>query len=447
MSLKKITFVLFTLNFLCLIYILSLAWYNRPALDDYGVLSVYHQFGIFNSVIKIYVHWQARLFPLLLNNIVFKTYELTGTLFHFTLFLYLGFVTALYRLLRQLLPAWKEEKWVLLNCAAFIFHAFMFFNFEFSTFYWVNVSTMYFGGVLAALFLVSEILSGKNIVLSWVIILIAGLYAATSAENFAIIFFILLAGVTAYFFTQRDKRFIKAGFALSVFAAAMVVMLLAPGTAARSSLFPVNSVYGTIITSLKSALTLIKVVVYQKWPYLIFLLVFSFLVGSFYPVLNRAGKRSLIKTILVFLFFLWLCLLPTSFIMGESGPLRAHTHIAFYIILFSGYVAFVVGNSTRLSGKLSAGVTIASGVIFSSLIGYKFVYELPAARTYAQLEDRKIELLLSEKQKGRHDMLVLPAQPLPNHFVLQPNTLKDTSFFANKCLGKALELNYPIKQE
>ena len=410
-------------------------------------MAVYNDYGVFYSVAKWYMHWQARFSAHLLNNFILKSYELTGTLFHFTLLLYVGFAIAFYRLSKFLLPLWKDEKWLLFNSSALVFHIFLFFSFDFSTFYWVNVASMYLGGLMAALFLATEILSEKKTAVSWLIIFFASVYAGSSAENFAIIFFFLLGITTFYFFMKNDIRFSKAAFALFVFGAAMSLMLFAPGTVARGSLFPANNIFGTVLISLKTVFLLVRSVFDEKWIYLLFLIVLAFLVGRFYPF-NKINKINFVKITISFLFFLWLCTLPIGYAMGESGPLRAHTQIAFYIILFSAYFFFRLGRTFPIMDKKNIDFIIAISVLFIFLLFSKFGFDIPAAMKYSQTEDKKIDLLLEGKSKNRKELLVLSTQKAPDHLVFKSNTLSnDTSFFVNKCICRYLKLGFPLSEK
>lgn len=445
---KKAAQLLFFLNLICCFYFFALAFYNRPALDDFCVMAVYNEYGIFNSVAKWYVHWQARFSAHLLNNLILKSYELTGTLFHFTVLMYAGFLAAFYRIALIVLKEWKNEKWFLFNLSAFVFHLFLLFNFEFSTFYWVNVSTMYFGGLLAGLFVVTEIFNERKTVLSWLILLVTSVYAGSSAENFALIFFLLLNVFSFYFFLKKDERFLKSLFAVFVFSVAMVIMLIAPGTAARQSMFPENDFFSIIIVSLKSAYYLVKAILNEKWVFLMFLVIPAFIVAKFYPKQLIFESKKLLKTAIGFFFFIWFCLLPTAYAMGEPGPLRAQTYVAFYIVLFALFLFYHAGQLPRVRKILNKDFFVGCSLIFLFVMTFKCWREIYSARKYTISEDKKTELILNEKHANRKELLVLKSAQADDYLVLKSNTLAaDTSFFANRCVCNYYKLDFPISEK
>src|SRR5271157_1856942 len=193
---------LYVANLLSIIYFGLLGYYNRLAMDDYCYLSAQNEHGFFSPFTFWYQNYQGRFAPQFFINLTTKIFGLTHSLLPFTIIFLTLFTWVIYKLLKKIVPLFSNFE--LLNLGMFIFSLFVINNYEFNTFFWLNVSAMYFGGVLFLMIGINEILSTNRNFWNYVLIIFCGVYVGSSSETFAVIWSIL-TGLALIFFIGRLK--------------------------------------------------------------------------------------------------------------------------------------------------------------------------------------------------------------------------------------------------
>jgi hypothetical protein len=422
-SRKVFLFFLTLANLTGLTYLLSLGLLSLPALDDYAFLTYMRQYGFNSSFTYWYSHWQGRFtahyaintqWVLMLHNF--------PLLFFYAIEMIIG-VYGTYNFIKNALVYVKIPvegyKWSILNAACFIVVISLYSNFEFNTFYWLNVSAMYVGGVVFFILGFSEVISPSKKLYSYIIAMLSFLYMGGSAENFAFIG-ILLTGLfllSILLFTPRTSfsNYLKmpviqkALLSLASASCAFLIMVAAPGNVIRMHV--INTMYNGYKTvpiplsqlpfEVFTGYKILLVIVFSKLPILLSVLpVFAVIYTTRVPI-----PKSHLKVVAFFLLFFILSLsvfiLPTMYATGGLGPLRSFTYLIFFLFLFAFYVAFVVGNiyQTLLKGLtvLSIFVLLAWSIIFTR----DFLLQFPEMKKYNQSELNRLKYLSDLKTQKK----------------------------------------------
>ncbi len=455
---------LFVANLLSIIYFIMLGYYNRLAIDDYCYQTAQNEYGFFSPFTFWYQNYQGRFAPQFFINLTTKIFGLTNTLLPFTILFLILFTWVIYKLLKKIAPALSNFE--LLNLGIFVFSLVVINNYEFNTFFWLNASAMYFGGVLFLLIGINEILSSKKNLLTYLLIIFCGVYVGSSSETFALIWSIL-AGLSLIFFASRfkfdyrmfvaDIHFKKLIVAFICCSISLIAMYLAPGNDVRLKItainmhqqipLPLHKLYPAAI----NAFIVFGSNTVFKLPFWVLLSLPFFYIGIYLkdtiPLYNKVINIKLLS--LCFGIFLLICLIPTVYMQGDIGPKRALTHVACYIAFYVVIFSFVTGLKLKLNQHTFLWVAVISIAFWIFIIIGRLKNEIPDVKRYAHSEDIRIAYLKSFENRGLYDTTILtyPYQPvsdLREHlklFAQKPlNKPKLTNSGANKILDDTLEL-------
>lgn len=461
------TILLCLSNILYITYLLLIGYHNVIISDDYWFMAEYKKYGIIGSLSYWYNYWQGRFGPQLLINIVVRGYELTKTLLPYTIILISTFIFTIHRLLNRLLELASVNKnyskFLLYNLSAFIFNLFLIVNFEFSTFYWITVSTMYFGGILFALIGMIELISKSKSRTSYFLLVVGFIYAGSSAEHFGAIITLGLALYLGYLHYQKkitspnSFNFLSLKKGWSAFIVCIIcflVMICAPGNEIRRQGYPSMSVFGASKIALQSLFYVFTILIPEKAKYLIIL---SFPI-IYFGTLSR-GNTSINESktawivagsIPLFTGFVYVCLVPTAYAVSGIGPFRALTHIAFFIVCYVVALSFFIGYKTLFSKQIAYVLAVVSCVCFLFVSREKIKINLPETIKYTQSEKSRIIKLVDFKRKGNRETVVLDSLYASSRNVLfyyefAAELKNNPDSWINQCVGNGLNLGYRIK--
>jgi Family of unknown function (DUF6056) len=408
-------------NLSFLIYYLVLGYYNQPALDDYCVIAMQKDWGFNSPITYWYKFWNGRFLPLYLCNIFLSIFEKTGTTIWFSIFLIIGFIFSLYRILnilsRKYLPNFTTNSFETINIAALIFNIFVFNNFKFNTFFWLNASTMYFGGILFLLIGLGEIISPKKRWFSFPLIIFSFAYAGCSTENHALVMVLGMFGIIfisaflkKYFIIHLNQKFFIGAVSLLI---SFILLITAPGSQHRISSDSVNMAQNSKMDlilnffknfSIKYFLLLGEIALLYM-P--IILLITPIFLHVFINQLQLKSVKINTNKLIYWPFLVGLILLigaaiaPTIYIFGNLGPQRVLTIVNALLLFFTIISLFFISiksfkllniNQLNIFSKFSL-------IILTCLIIFRIRAELPTLKAYSQFEINKRASMKNNKNK------------------------------------------------
>ncbi len=398
-------------NFTFLVYFLLLGYYNQPALDDYCVISAQSYYG-FNSPITFwYQFWNGRYLPLYFCNLFLSLFVKTDTTIWFTLFLMVGFIFSIYRILSILSKKYLVDKptnnWHLFNISAFIFNILVYNNFKFNTFFWLNASTMYFGGILFFLIGIGEILANQKKWYSNALIVFSFLYAGCSTENHALVMVMIMVGLIGikYLFPKKIKINLSPNYYLGTVSLfiSFLLLIMAPGSQQRivsDSAHVTNNGKLTLIIDFFQNFTLkyfqlIGEIILLYLPFV--LLVIPIFLSIFNAQISQKIADSNSKKIQIGPFILALIALigaaiaPTIYIFGNLGPQRILTIVNVLLLAFTLIICLKVfiKNYKQLNFKLVHQIAIVAILMITAQVGMRIFTETPKLQKYSSFEIEK----------------------------------------------------------
>jgi len=410
--------VLFNIVFLA--YVLTIGYHNRLTLDDYSFLGTMRDHGFFSPFTFWYSQYQGRFAPQFFINTALVIYKVLGNMFFYTALISTLFIGAIYQILRFYLPL---SRGLLFNYSIFLFSALVLTTFELTTFYWLNVSAMYFGGVLFALLGTVFILKDNKPIYGYIIVAFCFLYVGSSSEHAGIIGCSILGLSLLYTFYKSGYNF-KKFFAqtqnrkllvASVFCfVAFVVMVVAPGNKIRMSSFQqVTDPQELIRISYKSSIEILYHIFYRL-PYILALVAPIALLGTLGKDKIQIGRFNLI--FIAVLCTVGLCLLiflsniPAAYAMGTAGPLRSFVFINFFLVVSLFVIFFYAGYRYLSDSRIIGSISILSVILLGSFVFYSFKSELPLVKKYYKTDKARVALLKSYQKQQRTEKAYV--QPL-----------------------------------
>lgn len=416
----KLFYRLLTLcNLFFLAYYLILGYYNQPATDDYCVIGAQNTYGFNSPVTYWYKFWNGRILPLYLSNIFLTIFQKTGSTIWFTIFLIVGFIFAIYRILEILIekksPKSKSSSLITLTVAAFIFNVFVYNNFKFNTFFWLNASTMYFGGIMFFLIGFGEIISSKKSWFTIPLIVFSFVYSGFSTENHALVMTLFMVGaiILKLIFKNRlnyvlDFKFYLATISILI---SFIILILAPGSQHRISSDSVNIANNSQVSLLLQFsknfifkyLLLIGEIILMYLPFLFLLIPITFTLlsnqiklGYIFPKIN---KFTLFIITIATILLIGTAIAPTIYIFGNIGPQRILTIVNALLLVYFLIVClvFFLNFYRNLNFKISFNLGIASISLIIIQICFRIYSEMPIIKAYSTFEINKREAINSRK--------------------------------------------------
>lgn len=454
-SYDRITFSFLLFSGIVYVFFVVLVSYsNRLAADDYCFKADVVEHGFFQSLKIYYTTWQGRFGSHIIINTVVFFYDSFPSLFVYTVLLVGLYLYAIYRILKYLPIFSMPSRSLLLWAISFLlFNIFLLTVYDFSAFYWLNASMMYFGGIAFALFGISELLSSSKSVLSYGVLILSFVVAGSSAENFGLMLNLLLLFFLAYqtFYQKINTYTYQKTIVAFVFCfAAFLAMVLAEGNQVRRGAFPDTHFFYAIYRSIKYLYYTILALVAQRTIFLLVLSVAMIYVGALFrkeSVIDEAwvGKFVAVATSL-FLCFLVACIFPNVYAMGGIGAYRSLTHIAFYVVIFISIISFVIGYKTYFPKIVCRLLTFVGSFAFL-IMANDMRINLHYTKQYIASEDtRIIELLKLKEAKTTGTVVLKPLFHTPYNIFIS-NEISSNGSYASKCISRAMRLGFSLRIE
>ena len=432
-----------------LFFILYLASFNRLALDDYCFKSAVLSKGIFKSIPIYYTSWQGRFGSHLIINSIIFLHNQGISLFFYLFLLVLVYIYALFKIIKIFTAPYKPSLIIILSTALCIFCTFLITVYDLSSFYWLNASVMYFGGIAFALLGLSEFFSKSKSFISYLILLSSFVIAGSSAENFALIFNLLIICYLNYqYFLTKKTPLSKQLIAFVCCFLAFLAMVTASGNQVRRSAFPETDALYALYRSVKYVYYTILALMAQRAVFLLVMSVLLAYVGSIFRGNNSINEKKYIQYISIgcplFLVLLVASVFPNVYAMGGIGEYRSLAHIAFYTVAFIAVYSFLFGYLTPLPKQvlqLFSFASCLSFIIMANDLRIKAHY----TKNYILSEDAKIEYLRGLKKQnfqGRAKASLLN-DSRDNIFVVNDFT-NEQNGFAKECFCESEGIKFEI---
>ncbi|SFF46942.1 hypothetical protein [Thermoflexibacter ruber] len=457
-------FLLFT-NSLYLFFVLKIAFYNRLALDDYCFKAWLQEYGFFGAIHHNYTTWQGRFGSQILINLSLLLYDLIPTLLFYHIVLIGIFLFSIFKILSQFLPPRILKNWQVFTLSLLIFNSFLLTIYDFSAFYWLSASAMYFGGIAFALLGFAEIISPSKSVFSYLILSVSFLIAGSSSESFGMVllmflmlllFFQIFPKLFNYTFqlldlkgTQTAQKNKKILLAFIFCLCAFLAMIFARGTWERKSIFPEMSLIYTLYRSAKYLYYTILALTVQKSIFLLVLSVCMIYVGALCRKTNSINEHITVKILVVGIFALLLLLLigifPNVYAMGGIGAYRSLTHLAFYVLIFTAILSFLIGYQTTFPLQIAKTLTIFAAVSFL-IMSNDLRIGLHYTRLYLESDKARMNYLLALKSKNTQGIVKVKPLYYSPYNILIMNEIKGDNAFVGKCICEAMGAEFRVEE-
>jgi hypothetical protein len=440
-----------------LLFTLIIFHFNIPQFDDFCFMAKMNDYGILGSINWWYLNWQGRFLPQLLTNLILFHYEKYNSFFLYGVIKILLFSFSLYRIFYFLLIRFKiilnkVDNFIVFIFSILIFFLFLDFHIDTSTFYWINVSTMYFVGMAFLLLGTSELLNPSKSYLSYTILSFSFFYVGCSSEHVAllVIFLLFMLFFLNRFFIQNFFSLNKHFFAFLFCLISFFIMYFAPGNSIRIS----GTIHPTLLKAIKNIPIFFNILYFNRlslnFGYLIFSFFFSFAFASFFSNRIRINPKQLKKILILVFIILCYFVIGTitifSFLLDYKGSTRAFVHISLFISLFFVLLGFVFGFFiSPVQKKLVNSVFLMLAVIYASTVLYKFKFNLrPTIKYEISVRGRLIDI--TKNIQSSSSIKIVPRLINDKNNILLngelASSIEDSTFFVfNKCLISAFRLN------
>ncbi|MEP7168132.1 MAG: DUF6056 family protein, partial [Bacteroidota bacterium] len=330
------------------------------------------------------------------------------------------------------------------------------------TWFWLVQVCTYLWSIITSLILLIILMQEKNKMIHYLILLIASVFIGGASESYSMVniflltFYMLLSNSSFknnswISFPKYQNTNKKILFALIFLLISFTITMMAPGNEIRYSALPTVSAVQTAWIQIKSFIKIIFFRTPLKMHYL-FLFSFPWLVLGNY-LSTSAPKRKLItalnsikKYFFIFLFLIFIFLIPTSFVMSELGPDRSLSQISFCFSLCFTSLFFFIGYSVEINNNafqiLKTGTIILSiGVLF-----FHLSEQFSITKKYANAFDNRISLLTELNKTEQKNAIELDALPASG-MIYSAEISEDTSYFTNNFLEYALHLKFDVNKK
>lgn len=465
MKVNKFNYFFLIISFLSivvlsrLIFTLIIFYWNVPQNDDFCFMAKMNDYGTFGSIKWWFMNWQGRFLPQLFTNFILLEFKKFDNMLLYGIVIIFLFCISVYRCIKNLFKKIKlslsvYDKLVLNIFSLSIFCLLLDFHMDTSTVYWINVSTMYFLGIIFLLLGFSELLNPNGGILSYSILIFSFLYVGCSSEHVALLtlgIFILFSLFQSFF----SKNFGNYFFSKKLYTATItcllsfLIMYFAPGNSVRLA----SIHHPSFLKGLRNIPEFINILYFNRLSlnagYLIFTLFFSLAIGSYFSKRLNINSIQLRKLLFLWsgivLYLITGTILIFSFLLDYKGSTRAFVHISLVITLFIVYFGFIVGIFVNHLQKSYVNFIffISVSIYFSTVI-YKFKFNLMPTIKY-EISVRQRLSVVNAMAKGVYPISIVPKLVNSSKNVLLDGELasimNDNSKIGfNKCLNSAYGL-------
>ena len=444
----------FTILLLLLLVILS--FNARFAADDYYFLFLEKSEGAFGGMIFQYTDFSGRWLSHFVSLMLLK---LSGFKYFLAGFFILTFAT-LYLILSSLF--YKIYNWYdvdendfnsdfppLLIIASLVLCAF---SVGENWFWFISVTT-YVWSIIFGLILVNLYLNNKKRFYTPALLIFSSLYIGSASESFAVlmILFSLLfvtfkirsEGIEVFKASSKNRSLL---LMMILIFASFLISTLSPGTFHRNALLPSLSLFQKCEILFRSfGKILIQYIPSKIHLFVIFGLpwiAFGFYIQEMLQNKTYAIIRNIFVILLLTFAAIFICLFPTVFILGETGPARALLIITLVLTISFAILFTLTGMLFR---KESHILKISSIAFFFSIIYlfYENIKQYRVTKVFAETYDERIARIVelnNENFTGIAEFSPLPAPGMNYHAEFSTDTL----YYVNQHWKKGLQLKYNV---
>ena len=443
----------FAILFLILYFILSLN--SRIAGDDYFYLWLKNTFGAWDGMIYQYNQWSGRWASHWIGCAMISHWRnpfFLPIVNFFTLgVLYFSLKIGFEKITAQLKI--KIDTIIIPPLIILLITTFFFTSFSIGeTWFWYIIILTYLWSIIAFIFLLNLIFSFKNNFQTILFIIICSAYIGGASESFALIFLFSLSVILLYrkklnmirSFLSIDQKLI---LAISVLLLSFSFSYFAPGTEIRNSLLPHTPLLEKLQIFSKSY---IKYFLRYLPDKIIYLLLFSIpwlYFGSHY-LKNTFKENEVLKIIknltLLFLVLLAITLLPTSFIMSETGPGRSLSIVSLLTVIYYSLLFSLLGIFIDTNKILNRILFTSLSLISILFLIFTIYFQYGITKHFSQACDERLQSLdaaLKNNLKGTLELNKIP----PEGMLFWDELSEDTTYFTNKHLKDGLNLPFQVK--
>ncbi len=456
---KSILLAGFSFAFLFLYVLLSRN--NRLAADDFYYLKNLNEQGIWNGMITSYNSWVTRWASVLFLNCVFRSYNFFHSLLPFHLLTIFALIAAFMNFIRVAalkFLSFKISTFSLLLYSILFTSSFFFFTFNIGeTWFWVTSASMYLWSIIffiaGSTFIIQPGTTFTKLICACCFLFIGGANEAAALSSL----FLLIAGLVIQFYLcnfsfracWKDDGTQMLFISIASLAAALLISYCGEGRVLRQSALPDTGFLKSLFISVKSFIKLILFYLPLKIHWLVFFSIPWIYLGHRF---SSGKKDSLEKTvkrlallILIFLLLSFISFIPSSFLLGETGPFRTWVLISFYLTVCSMFCGFYLGYKVSWNKKLLSRFFNISLVTLIVLMVINIVEQNEITSVYASSVDQRMNELLQLNEKGEKNTVELNSLP-PSGMLYSAEISEDSSNFSNQHLKTFLNLGFEIRK-
>jgi hypothetical protein len=439
--------------FLFLALVAVIAFFNRPAADDYYYLYCIPENGIFSCVLDLYRGYSARWTAYLLAAVVIPAKWLFVLFPFFIVLLISMFSSGIIKIVSTRLFSVSLSQTSaftsgVLLCAAFFFTSF---SIPESWFWMIQVCT-YAMSMAAQLILLYCLMSEKKNAL---LLLTVAVLAGGSSESYALVLMMALWGLYIYREKLHSTLFPPYHFRFKMMLAfagcfiSFFIMISSKGNLVRYEALPHATPLSLIWIIIKTWGKAFIVKPFLVLPYYLIFGAMAFYAGRVSAVNTRITAIQFIsrwiKPVMLLSVIILIMILPATLVMSGPPPNRAMMQVSFTMTAFLLVLFFDAGRKLHPlhieKPQLKKGIAAVAIV----MISFHIVSQYMITQMYAKAYDKRMDYLQMLKTRGQKEMVTL--EPLPESGMIYSAEISEYEVhFTNSFLKKYLHLNFEIRK-
>ena len=432
--LLTINLLILVLNGIIVYYLMSLAYLNHFSQDDYGFYLMIRDGNFFDIVKSAYFTFSGRYADYLYISLVYQLMVWGMPIWIVQAFIIVTSSLIIYKFLR----IYYDKSIFLINISLLIINIFIFINFEFTAFYWTCATVYYWMAILPiALFVV--IISKHGNLFIYPILLVLTIFIGGLSEVIVPICILLLVGYIVYLkYSDKlnfhdlilNQTFKRIAFTIFFLVIGFFIIYFSPGSNERKELYHQTNSFLPLIKISFHSLSVYFYLFFFKIPYLLPLL----FVFGWYGYLNRLRSRKekikiqkwVILLFVLFIIFVWINVLPTSYVMSGFGFQRIYTHTILYSQIFFLLVAYQIGARLKeIQSKILIIITYFFLIGLSVSFLFRIRHDLPQAKAYLESDQKRVELLLDLQKSNFTGIFELDSLEKPGTYNIKYLIIKE----------------------
>lgn len=420
----------------------GLAYFNRPAHDDYFSMFTVNERGLIDSVIHQYNNWCSRYFATFFSFLVTAIPSFLARNLVMSLTLFVIYSISFYQIISLFSSLKSYSVSLKVGLSIFFFSGLFYGTIAIGeTWFWLSANSTYtlaLGFVLLSIPMIFSIKSNKLHYLGIVLFfaLVGGMHEMLALSLVLILVLLLL-------FQQRLKlhRVVVFKIVLGLIAMSITLFILikAPGNQKREGFFESISVVESLVLNASLLNILVRSYLLSTLPVIV---LWALTLGAVLPKIHASflGFRKFVFIYLpIMIGLIYFYHLPVAYKTQDIAALRTLLPISLVLVVF--FFCFFAGSlyKTKLLHKLAPISLLSITLLFQS---YHFFNQFNIASNYANAVDKRIEEVKSASCENE----LIQLSPLPNSGWLYSSELKeDPSHYLNEHFVNGLQLNCAVK--